>query len=121
MIPNNNNVDPGAKALAHLSNLASFTGRVEAAQSFAASAADKAYQAANLQALADGLDTAANPAQFEGRRPDPELEQIEYLQRNDVKHGHIREAMAYKTAVDRAHADGYKPGPSSQSEDIGYG
>lgn len=114
MIPNKNQVEPGARALAHLSNLASFTGRVDAAQQFAADAADRAYQDASLQALADNLNNPIVPAP----RPSAataEGETNEYLQQGDVHYGHRGEAMAYKDAVDRDTAKAYKP-----ESDVGY-
>lgn len=116
MIPststNSNQLDSGARALAHLSNLASFTGRVDAAQSFAASAADRAYQMASLEALANSYDPSANPAQYQHRQPDPELEQLEYLRSHDIQPGNIQDSMSYKDKVDAAYRAAYKPEPN---------
>ena len=61
-------IDPAARTLANLSNLTSFTGQPQAAQSFAQAATDQAYQTASLQGLLDASQALPATEQYQPMR-----------------------------------------------------
>ena len=107
-------LNPQATHLAQLSNLTSFTGQAAASQTFAAAAADSAYQQASIEALVNYSNTLpavdSTPHQLGQGTQDPSAaardtylraQESEYVrQQYGVTQDDYKNLMEYKDKVD---------------------